>query len=167
MLLPGAIFAAFTLVVGDLTFKTAFALANPFILRAQFPSLHAGVLVLLRVVSHVLPKRHVAFEFLRLAALVVLRLDIANGLYAFKVCVVLFAFVARVQGGIPVCPAKVFVHVVHEGDQRQLVAAFTAEQDAGDVFPFHPQLHIVARLELRVAHMVFLHVHEGGIRICL
>ncbi|MPN20745.1 hypothetical protein SDC9_168124 [bioreactor metagenome] len=60
-----------------------------------------------------------------------------------------------------------FVHIVHEGDQRQLVASFTAEQDAGDVFPFHAQLHIVARLELRVAHMVFLHVHEGGIRICL
>ena len=30
------------------------------------------------------------------------------------------------------------LRIVHEGDQRQLVAAFTAQQDAGDVFPFHP-----------------------------
>ena len=32
---------------------------------------------------------------------------------------------------------------------------------------FYSDLNIVSRLELTVSHIVFLHVHKGGIYVCL
>ena len=69
-------------VVGDLTFKPAFALAVTHILDPELLPCLAGIFILFRVIGHVFPQGHVALILLRLAALIVLRFDVC-GLVVF------------------------------------------------------------------------------------
>ena len=75
-------------VVGDLALKPAFALAVTYILDPEFLPCLAGVFILLHVIGHVFPQSHVTLILLRLAAFIVLRLDVTGFLLLLKPTVV-------------------------------------------------------------------------------
>lgn len=111
-----------TLVIGNLALKAALALSLADIFCPELLSGLAGVFVVLCVVCHVLPQGHVALVFFRLAALVILGLDVAFSIRVFKVCICFFAFVTGVCGHVLVFQPLVF-HLFQQRNQRQLVAA--------------------------------------------
>lgn len=160
-----AAFTTFTLVVGNFAFKTGFALPladtnNP----EFFPSL-ASILVKHPVIRHVFPQHHVALVFLRFGPLVILGFDVTFGCFALKICVVFLALVTRVRRHIPIASSQMCLHVVNKRDEYQLIASFTRNVYTCYVFAFNPELDVVARLQLRIAHVVVLHMHKRRVRI--
>ncbi len=127
----------------------------------------ACVFVIFHVIRHILPQRHIVLKLARFTALIILRLDVASLLFFLKVGVVFFRFIARVGGHVSVCLTELFLHEVKQRDQCQLIAALTRHIKSRYVFTLYRKLYIVAWLELCVAHVIFLHVHKGGVRISL
>ena len=65
-----------TFIVGDFAFKPAFALAVTYILDPELLPCLTDIFILLRIIDHVFLQGHIAFILLRLAALIILRLDV-------------------------------------------------------------------------------------------
>ena len=59
------------------------------------------------------------------------------------------------------------LHALDERDQGVRVCCFLADGEPYDVFRIHPVLKVIRRLQLAVEHVVLLHPHKGGIRVCL
>lgn len=96
----------------------------------------------------------------------VLGLDVALNPALFQVQIVLKALVSGICNKFCILLAVVPGQRVHEFAEGSVIRAVRKHFDPGDILTVDRNLDVVARLQLPIPHMVFLHPHKCGIRIC-
>ena len=87
--------------------------------------------------------------------------------FFLKVIIVLLASISCIRYHCLELASKSFHHVLEMGNQCSCVRRVWKDVIADHKIVFCPDLHVVARLELTVEHVVFLHSHESCVFICL
>ena len=83
-----------------------------------------------------------------------------------KSAVVFFALVAGIHNRFPNFVILIGVlKLFHEWDQSVYIVAVGTNIIANDKFVADGRVHVIPRFQLAVPHMIFLHVHEGGVMI--
>ena len=84
----------------------------------------------------------------------------------FEKEIVLFTFIAGIRCYIRIFDSMI-TQVFHERDKGKLVTSFRSDTDTGYVLSFHTKLNVISGFQLRISHVIFLHMHKCRIRICL
>lgn len=83
-----------------------------------------------------------------------------------KSAVGFFALVAGIHNRFPNFVILIGVlKLFHEWDQSVYIVAVGTNIIADDKFVADGRVHVIPRFQLAVPHMIFLHVHEGGVMI--
>ena len=127
----------------------------------------AGVVVPIVVVRHVLAAADVPFVFAGPADLIIVRFDHGPLSVVLQITVVLFAFIAGICDDGPVTEGQFIFHLPEERLQRSCIRRMPGNGQPGDICGVHTDLQVVTGLELSIHHVIFLHPHEGGVRIGL
>ena len=167
LLLERAAFAFFAGVYGFLGNIARFGLAV--IGADQFKLFMVGTFVgiLFGLVGHVLEPADVFAPFACLAFLVVVGLDEGILLVLLQISVVFLAFIAGICYDIPVSCMQVVFHILQKGLERGHVRWLRPYRGPSHELRVDTILDVVGWFQLPVAHGIFLHAHEGGVRIRL
>ena len=117
------------------------------------------------VVFHVLDPADLGAEFLCLLSFIVGRLDKAGLAVGFQVQIILQALVSSIGGHFLIPLLVCQLQLPQKWAQCPYIGTVGEDLHAGDILAVDGQLDIIARFQLTVSHVVFLHPHEGGIMV--
>ena len=129
------------------------------------PALRTGIGIRFRVIFHILSAADVCPVFLMLFLLVVRWLDVQ--IYLRMMMEVVVGFLTLIAGIIDdplhrICTNQFF----HERNRGFRIGPISRNIGSNSIFADCGYIHIIARLQLPVAHVVFLHTHKSGLRVC-